>query len=78
VRDGPSSERAGDRVTVGDAEQITSPRCARVQGFSLHAGVRGSPGVQTVFTGEFQAASIAIRAEGHSSNEDVFDEGASP
>ena len=26
-----------DRVTVDDAEQLTSPGCAKVQGFSLHA-----------------------------------------
>jgi len=39
ARAGRQVERVGDRVTVDDAEQITSRRCARVQGFSLHADV---------------------------------------
>ncbi|MCX4240579.1 transposase, partial [Paraliomyxa miuraensis] len=38
-RAGRAVERAGDRVAVDDAEQLTSRRCARVQGFSLHADV---------------------------------------
>jgi hypothetical protein len=38
-REGRALEREGDRVTVDDAEQPTSRRCARVQGFSLHADV---------------------------------------
>lgn len=33
-RAGRAVEREGDRVTVDDAEQLTSRRCARVQGFS--------------------------------------------
>ncbi len=39
ARAGREVERVGDRVAVDDAEQVTSSRCARVQGFSLHADV---------------------------------------
>ncbi len=39
TRAGREVERIGDRVTVGGAEQLTSRRCARVRGFSLHADV---------------------------------------
>ena len=38
-RAGRQVERLGDRVTVDDAEQVTSRRCAEVLGFSLHADV---------------------------------------
>jgi hypothetical protein len=31
--------RLGDRIDVEDAEAITGPRCASVQGFRLHADV---------------------------------------
>jgi hypothetical protein len=31
--------RLGDRIDVGEVEAITGPRCASVQGFSLHADV---------------------------------------
>ena len=39
ARAGRRVEQLGDRVTVDDVEQITSRRCAQVQGFSLHADV---------------------------------------
>nr|MCH9681163.1 transposase [Deltaproteobacteria bacterium] len=38
-RAGRQIERVGDRVTVEALEHVTSPRCARVVGFSLHADV---------------------------------------
>ncbi|MEX1369127.1 MAG: transposase [Nannocystaceae bacterium] len=39
TRAGRRVKRVGDRVDADDVEALTSPRCARVQGFSLHANV---------------------------------------
>lgn len=38
-RAGRRVERVGDKVAVEEVEPIVSPRCARGQGFSLHADV---------------------------------------
>jgi hypothetical protein len=38
-RTGQRLLRLGDRIDVEDVEAITGPRCASVQGFSLHADV---------------------------------------
>jgi hypothetical protein len=69
--------RLGDRIDADQVEAISGPRCARVQGFSLHADVcvpardrRRLEGLQPDYD-MFEPRTVAFQRDGHTGGASV-------